>query len=433
MLKIKQNILSNFFNAEITKNSAKMLFSNFVSQAIGLLVYPILTRLYAPGDFGLLNLFLSIGGIVVLFATAEYHYAIVLPKEDKKAVAIFQVGFGFCCVISFVCLLTVPFAEQIADLFKAPVLSSWYFLLPIFIFLSSVWNLLNYWFTRQKMFWNIGGYQLSQSALNAGTKIGFGYGRLTSGGLLFSTILSPFLALAISFSLTYRRLKPLFIFNKTACVSAAKKYANFPKFSLPRAVVNNLSGNLPILLLTPFFGLTEIGFFGMALTLAFRPINMISSSLYQVFFQRTSEQVNRRESIMPFFKKYLLRTTLLILPLFIVLFFFLPDLTEWLLGKDWGQTGNYICIMLPWLAMSILVAPICYLSDVFFQQKKGFLFEITLIIARLLGIGLGIFYHDFSLSIVGFCIGSTVVIFFQLIWYLSLILNYEKNRTKRLL
>ena len=380
-----------------------------------------------PDDFGLLNLFMSIAGIVVLFATAEYQYAIVLPKEEENAKAFFQVGFCLCCMVTLVCVLTVPFAEQIAFLFNTPDLRCWYFLLPIFVFLSAVWNLLNYWFTRQKMFGSIGGYQLSQSILNAGTKTSFGYVGLTNGGLLISTILSPFLSLLTSIIFAYKRIKPLFFFSKQQCLSVANRYANFPKFSLPRAVVNNVSGNLPILLLTPFFGLAEIGYFGMALTLAFRPINMISSSLYQVFFQRTTEQVNQRKSVMPFFKKFLLKAVFLVFPLFIVLFFFLPDLTEWLLGKGWNQAGNYICLMLPWLAMSILVAPISYLSDVFFQQKKGLFFEIFIVAMRLIGLGIGILRHDFQLAIIGFCTGSAVVIFLQLIWFLSLVRRYERS------
>ncbi len=426
-MKIKQKISFKFLNAEITKNSAKLLFSNITSQAIGLIIYPILTRLYMPDDFGLLNLFMSIAGIVVLFATAEYHYAIVLPKEEEKATAVFHVGFCLSCMVTLVCLLTVPFAEQIASLFKTPDLRYWYFLLPIFVFLSAIWNLLNYWFARQKMFGSIGGYQLSQSILNAGTKTSFGYVGLTNGGLLISTILSPFLSLLTSIIFAYKRINPLFLFSKQRCLSVAKSYSNFPKFSLPRAVVNNVSGNLPILLLTPFFGLAEIGYFGMALTLAFRPINMISSSLYQVFFQRTSEHVNQRKSIMPFFKKFLLKSIFLVFPLFIVSFFFLPCLTEWLLGEGWSQTGSYICLMLPWLAMSALVAPISYLSDVFSQQKKGLFFEIFIVAMRLIGLGMGILRHDFQLAIIGFCTGSTVVIFLQLIWFLSLVRRYERS------
>ena len=59
------------------RNVAKLLSANVVAQVIGLLVYPILTRMYTPEDFGLMNLFVSIGSVLVILATAEYYYAIV--------------------------------------------------------------------------------------------------------------------------------------------------------------------------------------------------------------------------------------------------------------------------------------------------------------------------------------------------------------------
>ena len=67
------------------RNFTKLLSANVVAQVIGLVVYPILTRMYAPEDFGLLNLFMSIGGVLAILSTAEYYYAIVLPKEEKDA------------------------------------------------------------------------------------------------------------------------------------------------------------------------------------------------------------------------------------------------------------------------------------------------------------------------------------------------------------
>ena len=55
--------LKNTIQSELVRNSARLLSANVIAQAVGLLVYPILTRMYAPEDFGLLNLFMSIGGI----------------------------------------------------------------------------------------------------------------------------------------------------------------------------------------------------------------------------------------------------------------------------------------------------------------------------------------------------------------------------------
>ena len=67
-----------------------MLSGNAIAQMVGLLFYPLLTRLYRPEDFGLLNLFLSIGGVLVLVANADYHYAVLLPKNEKKAIVIYS-------------------------------------------------------------------------------------------------------------------------------------------------------------------------------------------------------------------------------------------------------------------------------------------------------------------------------------------------------
>lgn len=426
-MKIWQDI-QGFISSEIIQNSAKLLTASVFVQIIGLLVYPILTRLYTPDDFGLINLFLSIAGILSLFATAEFQYSILLPKSEEKAVSCFHVGCVINGIVSCVLLATIPFSEVIAGWFKTPALANWYWAIPIFVFLSASWTLINYWYTRNKQFGEIGKYQISQCLTNATAKCGFGFCGITNGGLILSAIISPTIALAISIARTGKSwLKPLFSFNSNGISTTLQEYSNFPKYSLPRAVINYFSGNMPIFILTPFFGLTEIGFFGMALTLAFKPINMISNSLYQVLFQKTSELVYNKQSIKPQITKFLTSSIIIIIPCFTILYFMLPTITEYLLGNGWSETGVHIQIMLGWLTVSFLVAPICYLSDIFQKQKIGLYFEVLLIAARVIGLSYGIYTKDFSNAIVGYCIGSTISISAQLIWYLSLVKNYERS------
>ncbi|MDE7338633.1 MAG: hypothetical protein K2M92_05010, partial [Bacteroidales bacterium] len=81
------------FKSEAIRNTGKLVSANAVAQALALLFYPLLTRLYSPDDFGVLNLFLSIGGVLLLVANADYHYALLLPKSEKKAVSVFQADF----------------------------------------------------------------------------------------------------------------------------------------------------------------------------------------------------------------------------------------------------------------------------------------------------------------------------------------------------
>ncbi len=410
------------------RNFGKLLSANVVAQAIGLLVYPVLTRLYAPDDFGLLNLFLSIGGVLVILATAEYQYAIVLPKDDKRARAVFHVGLLVLCSVIALVLLSVPFSRPIARLFNTPDLAKWYWLMPFYVAVSGLWILLNYYYTRQRQFGRISRYQLSQSVLNAGAKVSFGFAGLLQSGLILSTVLAPILSIAMSIAAAWRKgLRQLLRIDKEECRTAAREYANFPKYSLPRALVNNLSGALPSLLLTPFFGLANLGFWGMALTLAFRPLNMISQSLYQVLFENTAQRVNQRLTIRPTILRFLCLTLAVAVPCFAALYFVLPALTRWLLGAEWEISGHYIRVMLPWLLMSVLVAPVCFLSDIFKKQKIGLYLEVLLIVLRLLGLGIGIWQHSFFYAIAGYSIAGAIVIGVQLLWYLSLVRNYERG------
>ena len=420
--------IKEFVSSEIIRNSAKLLTASVIVQIIGLLVYPILTRLYSPEDFGLINLFLSIAGVLSLFATAEFQYAILLPKSEEKAISCVYVGVASTLLVVGIIICTIPFATTISDWFKVPNLADWYWAIPIFVLFSGLWTLLNYWYTRNKSFGEIGTYQVTQCLTNAAAKCGFGFAGFLNGGLILSAIVSPFIALGMSIATTWKSsIKRLFSSTSVALSDTVKEYANFPKYSLPRALVNYFSGNLPIFVLTPFFGLTEIGFFGMALTLAFKPINMISNSLYQVLFQKTSEQVQNKQHIKPHIFKFLTISVAVVIPCFTVLYFLLPIVTEYLLGEGWSETGVHIQTMLGWLTVSVLVAPICYLSDIFQKQKIGLLFEILLISARIAGLAFGIFTANFYNAILGYCIGSNVVIFLQLLWYISLIRSYERT------
>ena len=82
-----KHFVSKIWNSPSVRDVGKLLSANVIAQALGLLIYPILTRLYSPDDFGLLSLFMSIGGILVLLATWEWYNAIVLPKKEEEACA----------------------------------------------------------------------------------------------------------------------------------------------------------------------------------------------------------------------------------------------------------------------------------------------------------------------------------------------------------
>lgn len=420
--------LKNKLRSELVRNSARLLSANVVAQAIGLLVYPILTRMYTPDDFGLLNLFMSIGGIFVLISTADYQNAIVLPKEESRARALVQLCGCLLLAMVVVLVLSVPFSNPIARLFKAPELARWWWLMPLYVAGLSAWAILSNYYIRRKSFRRMSVYQMSQSILNAGGKLGFGALGFLSGGMIVSTILAPVLAIFVSlFKGGKALLSGIFRTDKSALRTEAHAYRNFPLYSMPRSLVSTLGTNLPILMLTPIFGLTEMGYFGMALTLALRPLQMIVQSVYQVLLQRTAQMVNERQRIGRLLLKFVAGAFAILLPLFAGLYFVLPWLTEVLLGTSWRVSGEYIRLLLPWLLIMTAVAPIGFVTDVFSQQRIAFVVEIVYLLLTAGVLFIGIASGNFRLTILCYALGNAGVISGQMAWYTWLIRRYDRS------
>lgn len=418
--------VQNLIRSSGVRNFAKLLSANVVAQVIGLVVYPILTRIYTPEDFGLLNLFLSIGGVLVILSTAEYYYAIVLPKEDKEAVGVLGVCLTILTIVTSLTILSVFFSDQIAYLFKTPKLVAYYWMMPILVFVLGAWNILNYWYIRDKKFDRISGYQLSQSLLSASTKIGFGIAGFLHGGMIMATVIAPFVSLVISVIISFRKkMNSLFCVPSDYMWRMAKKYRNFPIYSLPRSLVNMVAGQLPVLLLTPVFGSKEVGFWSMALMLGFIPVSVITKSLYQVLYQYVTDKVNNHQSVGKYMRNFTIYVIAIGVPVFIVLYWMLPALTECFLGGGWESTGLYIRWMLPWLLCSFLTSSTGFLSDVFSQQKVAFVFEVLTAVCRTIGVVTGLILKDFSVSVAGYALGSALAVLAQYVWLMTLVKKYD--------
>ena len=420
--------LSSIVKSSGIRNFTKLLSANLVAQVIGLVVYPILTRMYAPEDFGLLNLFLSIGGVLIILSTAEYYYAIVLPKEETDAEQVLGVGVLWLVATTILVGLSVAFARPISLLFKSPDLISYYWLMPLYVFAMGAWNLLNYWYIRHKEYNPISRYQVSQNVLSAGGKLGMGWGGVLHGGMIYSVVVAPLISLVCSWIYARKTLLPAWRrISWRGVAEQAKLYRNFPCFVLPRSFVNMLAGQMPILLLTPFFGGEAVGFLSLAILLGYTPIGTITRAIYQVMYQHTMEQVHRQKPIGQIFRKFILSASAIIIPVFVGLWFVLPQLTAWLLGAEWHISGEYIRWMLPWLYVSLLSCSINFLFDVFMKQKWGLFFELMLAVMRVAGLCIGVWAGNFMLAIMCYSFFTALALVAQIIWMLLQVRRYDRS------
>lgn len=412
----------------LVRDSAKLLSANVIAQVIGIIVYPILTRIYSPEDFGVLNLFLSIGSIFILLSTADYQQAIVLPKQEKHGIALVHLTlFSSLCVFIFI-LASVPFSTQIATLLETPSFADWYFLLPFYVLFTALWNILSFWYLRHAEYNRNSSYQIMQSSLSAGLKIGLKYVKSMTGGLIVASVIAPILSLVTSCLLAWKKhIHPLFHGCSQDIREVATSYRKFPLYSFPSSILNLLSAQLPIILLTPIFGNTKIGLWSMAILLGFAPLSMISKTLNQTLYQHTVDLLHQQRDIRPIYRSFSTWALSLIIPTFTLLWMGLPMLTSFILGNEWEEVGHILRWMLPWLAINTLTASTGFLAGIFFKQQIELCFEIACLIVRAISIVIGIYTKDFQCFVIVFSLTSFAVSLAHYLWLMILVKRSSTN------
>ena len=267
---------------ELIKNSATLLSANAISQGIAFAVLPVIARLYSPDELGILALFLGIEGLLSVIANGKYDSAIVLSKSKSMAANTFNLCFLINAVFSLLILIVLLLgSHQILSILHYESLEGVIYYLPFFVFIVAFAQASIFWFNYNKRFALTARYTLWQGLINNGLKVGSGFLKAGLMGLVWANLSSHFISILSCFT-RKETWNQLFHFNKKEILAAASEHRKFPLYTLPHTFINMVSGNLPILLLSGYFGMAEIGLFSMGITIGFRPINLLSSSLDQV-------------------------------------------------------------------------------------------------------------------------------------------------------
>ncbi len=168
-----------------------------------------------------------------------------------------------------------------------------------------------------------------------------------------------------------------YFFNKEYITRAARRFKQFPRFSMPSTLLNTLQSRLPFLLLFFFFDESTVGYFGRAFALFAVPLSLIGNAISQVFFVEGA--IARRENTLA------KRTTkvhdrLVVLGLFPTLAILItgPQVMGFFLGEAMEPAGVYLQWLAPWFFMASIASPLTRIFDILEQQRTDFLTSIVI-------------------------------------------------------
>lgn len=370
---------------DIFRGMITLATGNIAARVIGLACIPLLTRLYAPAEFGLLAVYTSLVSILAPLVSLRYVLALPLPKRTGMAINLLALSFFSMLLLSSIAGMALwLLAPTILGLFSAEALIPYWYLIVIGTISVATYEALNLWSTRQRAYKVMAKSTVIQGLVGNGAKIALGLLNFKQTGLAFGHAAS-FSTSALYLLFKFKReIGPKIKFvNKRRLLITAKRFKNFPIFRLPSQLLLVFSTQAPVLFFSHTYNVSITGQLSMALLIIALPMFVIGDGMSKAYYAEAAkigakDPAALREITIDVSKKLFVAS---LLPAS-TLFFFGPEIFTIALGSEWKQAGRFASILSFYLVSQFITAPIVTIFNVI--EKNGFFLALNT--ARAIGL-----------------------------------------------
>jgi O-antigen/teichoic acid export membrane protein len=425
MKKLIDALRSRFSKGRFARNTLIMMTGTGLAQAVSIAVAPILTRLYSPSDFGVLALYTSVSSLIGVLATGRYDTAIMLPEKDEDAMSLVAVSLSLTIAVGLASFgLVVCLNQAIARWLGSADVAPWLYLIPISVLVGGLYQAMYCWSVRRGQFKRVSAGKLSGASVGAVTTVGSGLIHPSIGGLILGGAANQASAAGIlAWQLRGEDWHKVTHMAWSTIRASAKRYHRFPLYSLPADFVNVAAQQAPVILLSNFFGTTVVGFYSITQRALGLPLNLIASSITDVFRQRASADFAKQGSCRGIYVKTFRSLLAFSLIPFLVFFFTAPWLFSLIFGTHWRIAGEYAQIMAPLFFLRFVVSPLSYVLYVAGEQVYDLLGQVVLLMGSVASVWVGAVHGDPKLSLLLFSMSYSLVY----LYYLAVSFRFSKR------
>ncbi len=380
-----KKLITRYKSSEFIKNVAVVMSGTAIAQIISISITPIITRSYNPEDFGFYTTFIAFYSLLCSFATGKFERVILLSKEIKDIIIVSSLCLVTSIVFSLFCLLILIISSFLFDFSKWGLdilLVKWLYTIPFFLIVYSVNTIFLTYLNYIKNFKEIAKARIVKTFLSISVSVICIFFLRNMGGLILGEILGLFFSTVYLFP----RLKFLFQFKETISshfYGVASRYRNFPLYNIPADFLNVTSAQMPAFYLTSLYGSSTTGYYSLMKRVLDAPINLLSSSILEVFRQKAAEQYSETGNCRELFIDTTKKLVLISFGPFTILFFFAPEIFEFLFGHEWYISGEYARIFSIFYFFKFISSPLSYMFYLAEKQKIDFLLHVYMFVSTI--------------------------------------------------
>ena len=364
------------------------------AQIIVVAASPILSRLYDPGALGVVTVFNSVLGVLIVVAAMRYEFAIPVPKVEREAAAVLVLTFvvlALMCVLGTVGLVALrPVLGGLRDVGGF----GWYVvMLPVALASNGAFAILTFWAIRRQTYGLVAKAQLLQAVVQVAAQIALGASGVVPLGLVLGAAIATMVSLVPLVASTWRRDATLVrSVHRSDLRAAARRFRRFPALSGSAAFLERAAKELPFLFFAGLYGKASAGALALAQRVLETPIGLIAAAVSQVYLGSTAATL--RESgpsgaavLRARLRKMLVGMLAVAAPFLLGVLVLGPWVITTIFGDEWRQAGDFARILVVMYVAQGVVSPTGGTLDLLERQDlhiaREFL-RISLMIGALL-------------------------------------------------
>ena len=322
-----------------------------LAQALPLLLGPLLTRLYAPSEFGLYHLFAAVAANLAVVACARYEHALPLAQDDAEARAL----IALCRRIL---LAVIALSAVAASAWALAIGAPWPLWLPAAVGALGWLSLATLAALRAQRFAALAASRVLQHGGGAALQAAAGGAGAGAVGL----IVAPIVAALAAAALLPARLRGSRHLPRAALREVARRHRAFPLLNTPHAFMGALQDTVAVALIAAWQGPAAAGVWGLSLRYLKAPATLVGGAVSQALYPALASggsdggvaTAQGRASV----RRVMRTLALLALPLVLALWAFAPAAFAWAFGEAWREAGELARALALYIGVHFVASPL---------------------------------------------------------------------------
>jgi len=322
---------------------------------------PILTRIYAPHDFGILSIFSAFLAMSAPMATLRYATAMPLPRTSAIAANLLVASLCLLALTTTTLAgLVLLLGDMLFNLTVTKDVAQYSELIVIGFLCFGLAEIFRMWATRAKSFREISLAAQCGAFSGAVAKMALGMTALKPSGLIIGqALISAFEAGFLFLRSGKRFVEHMHKLSRRNMILCLWHYRGYPIYRVPADFLLAFSSQAPLVFIASLYQTDIAGQVGLAFMAIALPVTLISTNLGKAYYGEIAKMPKgRRVTLRKLTESFARKLFVFSVPICLILAAAGPSLFPLVFGDEWGLAGEIVRILALYLPLQIMASPL---------------------------------------------------------------------------